>query len=70
MHFAMPLSRKNYRGGGRVTLYSTVGVISELVRDWKNPGGAGTAETFAELAMPFYGAVIESHTAASGGEEK
>ncbi len=53
-----------------VTLNSTVGVISELLRDWKNPGGAGTAETFAELAMPFYGAVIESHTAASGGEQK
>ncbi|MFJ4769861.1 isochorismatase family protein [Streptomyces uncialis] len=48
------------------TLNSTVGVISELLRDWKNPGGPGTADIFANLAMPFYGAVIASHSAASG----
>jgi nicotinamidase-related amidase len=52
-----------------VTLNSTVGVISELLRDWKTPGGPGTAEIFAELAMPFYGAVMESHTSASGATQ-
>ncbi|MEV0699616.1 isochorismatase family protein [Saccharopolyspora sp. NPDC050389] len=47
------------------TLNSTVGVISELLRDWKTPGGPGTAEIFGELAMPFYGAVVASHAAAA-----
>ncbi|MEU0600004.1 isochorismatase family protein [Streptomyces sp. NPDC006393] len=47
-----------------VTLNSTVGVISELLRDWKTPGGAGTAEIFGTLAMPFYGAVMAGHAAA------
>ncbi|MEU6578772.1 isochorismatase family protein [Streptomyces sp. NPDC046805] len=50
-----------------ITLNSTVGVLSELLRDWKNPGGPGTAEIFSTLAMPFYGAVVASHTAASKG---
>lgn len=57
------LFRLNQAG---VTLNSTVGVISELLRDWKSPGGPGTADVFASLAMPFYGAVIASH--ASAGE--
>ncbi|MFF1913659.1 isochorismatase family protein [Streptomyces sp. NPDC058239] len=48
-----------------ITLNSTVGVISELLRDWKTPGGAGTAEIFSQLAMPFYGAVTAGHAAAS-----
>lgn len=49
-----------------VTVNSTVGVVSELLRDWKTPGGPGTAELFSQLAMPFYGAVVTSH--ASAGE--
>ncbi|MGH3517686.1 MAG: isochorismatase family protein [Haloechinothrix sp.] len=47
-----------------VTVNSTVGVISELLRDWKTPGGPGTAGIFSDLAMPFYGAVVASHAAA------
>ncbi|GII90250.1 isochorismatase family protein [Sinosporangium siamense] len=47
-----------------VVLNSTVGVISELLRDWKTGGGAGTADIFGHLAMPFYGAVTASHAAA------
>ncbi|MEV3872513.1 isochorismatase family protein [Streptomyces sp. NPDC049906] len=50
------------------TLNSTVGVVSELLRDWKNPGGPGTADIFSSLAMPFYGAVVASHSSASGGQ--
>ncbi|SDG83573.1 Nicotinamidase-related amidase [Sinosporangium album] len=49
-----------------VVLNSTVGVISELLRDWKTPAGPGTAGIFSELAMPFYGAVVASHASAGG----
>ncbi|SDG83545.1 Nicotinamidase-related amidase [Sinosporangium album] len=51
-----------------VVVNSTVAVLSELLRDWKTPGGPGTAEIFGRLAMPFYGAVSASHAAAGRGE--
>jgi nicotinamidase-related amidase len=38
----------------------------ELLSDWRNPAGAGTAQLFIEH-MPSYAEVFNSHKAASGG---
>jgi nicotinamidase-related amidase len=42
------------------------GICCELLYDWRNPGGPGSAQLFIEH-MPSYGEVFASHKAASAG---
>jgi nicotinamidase-related amidase len=42
------------------------GIACELLYDWRNPGGPGSAQLFIEH-MPSYGEVFASHKAASAG---
>jgi hypothetical protein len=42
------------------------GICCELLYDWRNPGGPGSAQLFIEH-MPSYGDVFASHKAASAG---
>jgi nicotinamidase-related amidase len=44
------------------------GISCELLYDWRNPGGPGSAELFIEH-MPSYGEVFASHKAASSGSK-
>jgi nicotinamidase-related amidase len=43
------------------------GISCELLYDWRNPGGAGSAQLFIEH-MPSYGDVAASHKSASGAK--
>ncbi|WP_283136398.1 isochorismatase family protein [Rhizohabitans arisaemae] len=47
-----------------IVVNSTAGVLSELLHDWRTPGGPGTAEILGRYAIPFYGAVTAGHGAA------
>ena len=41
-----------------VVLNSTVAVGAELLRDWRQRGGAEQAEIFSRYALPFYGSLV------------
>lgn len=51
------------------TIGTWFGICCELLYDWRNPGGAGTAQLFVEH-MPSYAEVFASHKARTGSRKQ